>query len=96
MPVVAVLVAVRLRVHRAAARPGRRPSLRRLRVSGFTLLHVRHLPAGHRVPGPRHGDLANALPLNTSAKHKTNHSRLRRRRIVYLLKPFRSQLVGTG
>lgn len=91
---VAVLVPVLLRAHRPAASPGHRPPQWRLHVSGHPLLPVRisrlrHLPPGHRVPGPRYGNLTNALPLKkTTPRHEPMG-------IIYLLKSFQSQLVGT-
>lgn len=70
--VVAVLLRVRLRVQCAAGPLGRHPPLRPWRVSGCPLLYVRlsrlrHLPPGYRVPGPRYGNLSNALPLMLAA-----------------------------
>ena len=96
---VTVFLPVLLRAHHPAASPGRHPPVRRLHVSGHPLLPVRmsrlrHLPPGHRVPGPRYGNLTNALPLKKKKKKKTT-PRHEPMGIIYLLKSFQSQLVGT-
>lgn len=69
---VSELIAVRLRVHHSATSSEYHPPLKRLRVSGKLLLPVWLsklwcLPAGYRVPGPRDGNLSNALPLILAA-----------------------------
>lgn len=79
----AVLVAVRLRARRPAASPGAHAALRPMLVPlPLRLRRLRRLPPGHGVPGPRHGNLSNALPLTRRVETGDGHES---KKVVYLL-----------
>lgn len=93
---VAVLVPVLLWPQQPAVRPRHQPTMWPVWLPGSPLLlvwlpHVWHLPPGHWVPGPRHGNLSDALPLTLSRikkirKEKNRRTKSDRNFFFYLLK----------
>lgn len=87
---VALLVPVLLWPRQPAVRPRHQPLVRPVRLPGSPLLpvwlpHVQHLPPGHRVSGPRHGNFSDALPL-TRSRNNLMQSTNRNFFSFYLLK----------